>query len=136
MPLSVVSALARQGIDPWLEAPELARLPEETAILRLASFIAALPDASTAHPDPPTTAARLIALLPRATSIRAPSRGTEIGVGATNTSRGVIYMLFFSIAFVALVIGAQSIVASHQPSVHVGKPLPDVSGARSNPTPD
>ncbi len=71
MLLSVLTVLARLGIDPWLEAAELARLPEETATQRLTSFIAALPDAETVHPDPPRIAARLIALLPRVTSISA-----------------------------------------------------------------
>lgn len=31
MPLSMLSALARLDIDPWQEAAELSRLPEETA---------------------------------------------------------------------------------------------------------
>jgi hypothetical protein len=43
MPLSVLSALARLDIDPWLEAAELARLPQETGVQRLALSIAALP---------------------------------------------------------------------------------------------
>jgi hypothetical protein len=29
MPLSVISALARQGFDPWQEAGRLARLPRQ-----------------------------------------------------------------------------------------------------------
>jgi hypothetical protein len=44
MLLSVVSVLARLGVDPWLDAAELARVPEETAALRLAGFITTLPD--------------------------------------------------------------------------------------------
>jgi hypothetical protein len=43
MLLSVVSALARLDVDPWQEAGELARLPPESAIARLASRISALP---------------------------------------------------------------------------------------------
>ncbi len=136
MLLSVVSVLARLGIDPWLKAAELARLPEQTAILRLDSIIAALPDAQTVHPNSQMTAARLISLLPRVNSISAPLRGAETGVSATHTSRGVICMLFFSVAFVALVIGAQSIVASHQLPMRADRPLPDVSGARSSSTPN
>jgi len=65
MPLSVLSALARLDIDPWLEAAELARLPRETATQRLASSIAALPEGPSAHLEHGTIAARLIALLPR-----------------------------------------------------------------------
>jgi hypothetical protein len=135
MLLSVLTVLARLGIDPWLEAAELARLPEEAATQRLTSFIAALPDAETAHPDPPRIAASLIALLPRVTFIGAPSRGTEVGVTAANNSRSLIYMLCFSVAVVALLIGVQSTMAGHQPSVRVYKPFSDVSDARSSSTP-
>lgn len=136
MLLSVLTVLARLGIDPWLEAAELARLPEETATQRLTSFIAALPDAETVHPDPPRIAARLIALLPRVTFISAPSRGTAIGVNAANNSRSLIYMLCFSVAIVVLLFGVQSIVAGHPPSVRVHKPFSDVSGMRSGSTPN
>jgi hypothetical protein len=135
MLLSVLSVLARVGVDPWLEAAELARLPEEAATLRLASFIAALPVAQTAHRDLRMTAARLIALLPHGTFISAPSRRTEASKKAANGSRSLIYMLFLSVAIVAFAIGARSIVPSHQPSAHSNSPLSDVSGADSSSTP-
>ena len=70
MLLSVLSALARLDVDPWQEAAKLARLPWETATQSLASLIAALPDGPSAHLDPGTIAARLIALLPRRASTR------------------------------------------------------------------
>ena len=57
-PLSVLSALARRDVDPWLEAAELARLPGKTSTRRLASLIAALPDGSSARLDTGTIAAR------------------------------------------------------------------------------
>jgi hypothetical protein len=101
----------------------------------LTSFIAALPDAETAHPDPPRIAARLIALLPRVAFLSTPSRGTAIGVTAANNSRSLIYMLFASVAIVALLIGAQSIMAGHQSSARVAKPFSDVSDTRSTLTP-
>src|ERR1700691_4725148 len=68
MPLSVLSALARLDIDPWLEAAELARLPRETATQRLASSIATLPGGPSEYLEPGTIAAHLIALLPRQAS--------------------------------------------------------------------
>src|SRR5471030_962988 len=69
MMLSVLSALARQGVDPWQEAARLAVLPGKTATQRLASMIAALPETPSAHPDPGMIAARLIALLPRVNAL-------------------------------------------------------------------
>jgi hypothetical protein len=52
MQLSVLSALARQNLDPWEEAAHLACLPNETAIQKLAALIAALPKGRSTRPDP------------------------------------------------------------------------------------
>lgn len=65
MPLSVLSALARQDVDPWEEAAKLTQLSEEEAVSQLASLLGAFPHASLACPEPATIATRLIALLPR-----------------------------------------------------------------------
>jgi hypothetical protein len=64
MPLSVVSALARLDIDPWLEAAELTQLPKEIAVQRLIALLAKLPGGTLSEADPQTIVARLIALLP------------------------------------------------------------------------
>ena len=65
-PLSVLSVLARLGIDPWEEAAKLAQLPRLAAAKRLASMIAAIPGASSAYLDAGTVSDRLISLLPAA----------------------------------------------------------------------
>src|SRR5271170_4680407 len=62
--LTVLSALARLGIDPWQESARLARLSKETATQRLASIIAGLPDGRWAPADAGAIAARLIEFLP------------------------------------------------------------------------
>ena len=90
MLLSVLSALARLDVDPWQEAAKLARLPGETAIQRLASLIAGLPDGPSMHLDPGTIAARLIALLPRRASSNIPSHETLLGAGAVANSRAIV----------------------------------------------
>ena len=41
MLLSVLSALARLGVDPWLEVANLTRMPKETATARMVSLITA-----------------------------------------------------------------------------------------------
>lgn len=82
MLLSVLSALARLDIDPWQEAARLAGLPGRTATQRLASLIEALPEDPSAHPDPTTIAARLIALLPPPVRSNIPSRKASLGAGA------------------------------------------------------
>jgi hypothetical protein len=63
-PLSVLSVLARLGIDPWEEAARLARLRRAVAAMRLASSIAATPAAPSAYLDAETVSDRLISLLP------------------------------------------------------------------------
>jgi hypothetical protein len=74
MPLSVLSALARQDVDPWQEAAQLARLPGLQATRRLSLRIEALPGRSSEIVDPATLAARLLTLLPGVATIAKPKR--------------------------------------------------------------
>jgi hypothetical protein len=62
MPLTVLSALTRLGVDPWEEATELSGLPKEIAAQRLTSLIARLPGGFSAQGDPKGVADRLIEL--------------------------------------------------------------------------
>jgi hypothetical protein len=125
MLLSVVSALARLDVDPWQEADELAQLPGEAATKRLASLIATLPDGPSAHLDPGAVASRLIALLPRRASSNIASRERLFGIQAVDDPRGFIYAI---IIFMALVLGAQWIMASIQPSAQVDNAPRPASG--------
>jgi len=108
MLLSVLSALVRMDIDPWQEAAKLSRMPGKTAIERLAVLIAALPEMPSAHRDPGTIAARLIALLPSRVDTKAEPRRSLPSVRATIHPRAA------SIAIVVIVLGlgAQYILAS------------------------
>jgi hypothetical protein len=64
MPLSVVSALARAGVDPWREAARLAGLPKATAAAALAGIIGKLSAGAELRIDAAACAGRLIELLP------------------------------------------------------------------------
>ena len=66
MPLTLLTVLARLGVDPWEEAADLAHLPLEPAMQRLASRLEAMPNAPATAADTVTIATRLIALLHRA----------------------------------------------------------------------
>jgi hypothetical protein len=134
MLLSVLSALARLDVDPWQEAAKLALLPRETATERLASLIAALPDGQSAHLDPGTVAARLMALLPSRAHSNIASRATFLGVGAAINSQAVIQVIFYAI-LMAFVLGAQSIVASRQPPAQVDNAHAPASSTDSPQTP-
>jgi hypothetical protein len=62
--LSVLSALARQDLDPWEQAGNWSRMPKQAAARELADLIAALPEGLSARPAPAAIADRLVALLP------------------------------------------------------------------------
>ena len=73
MTLSVLSALSRLNVDPWLEAAELSELPKDTAARRLASLITRLPGGRWAQGDCEVIANRLVELLPRESRSQVPS---------------------------------------------------------------
>jgi len=91
MPLTLLSALARLGVDPWDEAASLATLSQDSATLRLAALLGEpSTEAAALHADSTTvtTARRLVALLhrsppskispldaPRHQKLGAPSKG-------------------------------------------------------------
>jgi hypothetical protein len=64
MPLTVLTALARLGVDPWLEAARLADLSKEAALLAFTATIAGLPEGDWKAADAGAIAARLLKWLP------------------------------------------------------------------------
>lgn len=76
MTLSVISGLARLGVDPWAEAARLAGLPSAAAIDALARRIAALSGGSW-QDDARRIAERLIGLLPRGAAAPPASSSTR-----------------------------------------------------------
>jgi hypothetical protein len=67
--LSVLSALARQDVDPWTEAARLSELPKETALKQITDLLDGLPRRTLACLDRVEVAARLSALLPRSAGV-------------------------------------------------------------------
>ena len=65
LPLSVLSALTRLGMDPWQEAARLSDLPKELAVAELSGSINRLPSKCWPQSETQGIAARLIELLPR-----------------------------------------------------------------------
>ncbi len=122
MTLSVLSMLARTGIDPWGKAAELARLPREAANDAVASFIAALPSGLVSHGDIAAQAARLAGLLPRGSSHSVVS--TQSVTGALN-SKHVIAIVAIIVCFL---MGAGWGLASREPP-------PAPSGGSARPAP-
>ncbi len=122
MPLSVLSALARQDVDPWQEAAHLARLPAIEANRRLRLRIEALPGRASTMIDPAMLATRLLELLPSAATPPKPDRP------ASN------YWIAFYVTAMAVVMCAEYISANHAtPSDGLNsKPSPSVSDHASS----
>jgi hypothetical protein len=88
MDLSVLSALARAGVDPWAEAKRLAGLPRQAAVSAIAKFAG---DVETAR--------RLAELLPRTSAPQLPA--------VTNVNRERLfrkYGLLVIIAWLAIAV--------------------------------
>ena len=64
-PLSMMSAFARLGLEPWGEADRLGRLPRHRAASALSTSISKLPINGISLPDYAAIAARLVELLPQ-----------------------------------------------------------------------
>jgi hypothetical protein len=71
-PVTLLTVLARLGIDPWEEAADLAHLSREPAMQRLASRLEAMPNRPASAADTVTLVSSLIALLHRAPPRKAP----------------------------------------------------------------
>lgn len=63
-PLTVLSALARLGLDPWEEAARLAAMSKDAATSALTSAIADLPEGNWRASDSRSIASRLVDWLP------------------------------------------------------------------------
>jgi hypothetical protein len=84
-PLTVLSALARLGLDPWGEAARLSNLSVEAAVQALSATIARLPEGDWKASDTAGIAARLVACLPRRGALPIPPAPTLQGLKAKLT---------------------------------------------------
>jgi hypothetical protein len=63
MHLTMLSALARSGVDPWMEAAGLAALSRENATQKLVVMLAGVPNGPSPGEDTANLAGRLVAQL-------------------------------------------------------------------------
>jgi hypothetical protein len=68
--VTVLSALARLGLDPWQEARELSAMSRDAAYVRLGSLLHAFKDVPTLGAEHKVVAAKLTSLLPERLSHR------------------------------------------------------------------
>jgi hypothetical protein len=103
MMLSVLSALARQDVDPWEEAARLARLPKETAVKQLIALLDTPRPRPLASPDAARIAVRLIALLPRHTRLNLAAYKSP-PVMAFMKNRAVVPGLLFIVIYMTFIL--------------------------------
>jgi hypothetical protein len=103
-PLSVLSALARQNVDPWEEAAHLAQLPRALAILRLTSVISSATRGQSAAAAPETVA-RLIGLLPQPDSINIRSCSLWPDETPRHLAPIITYLIVGAIIMASLLLG-------------------------------
>jgi len=111
MPLSVASALARLGRDPWVEAGRLAQLPRDAAMEALVAIIARISPARVTPSDAPGIAARLILLLP--SGVPSPS---AVQAGAGGPPRRWFYRIALVLCLAVLAFAAFNLVADRRPA--------------------
>lgn len=134
MPLSVLSALARQDVDPWDEAARLAQLPEEKAVTQLVSLLGAFPHAPLACPDPASTATRLVTLLPRPRDHVHPSLNLFVETVAEQHPAFVSNLLFV-LAYMILLLFSTWLITNLQAPGPLQAPSTPAPNAISQPSP-
>ena len=101
MPLSVISALTRLGVDPWDEAAQLADLPKVLAAEALAPMIARLSLGRSPRSDDMAVARRLTGLLPLRDHAASTGRASgNAGVGKCIHAMILLVSLFLAAAII------------------------------------
>jgi hypothetical protein len=116
VPLTVLSALTRLGLDPWQEATRLSALPRETAALALAKTIRMLPEGDWSSSEVGAVAARLVTWLPRHSHQVIPPM--EAGtIGDINLQTGLARALVWGALVAALIFFSLYLASSNNPEV-------------------
>lgn len=103
--LTVLSAFARLGLDPWKEAGRLSELPKEAAIDALKAMIADCPGGDRNQSESQTIAVRLVNFLPKSGSVSAsPPKGRGIEYQDAKSDARKYLVWFLMAAAIAVVI--------------------------------
>jgi hypothetical protein len=121
MHLTMLSALARKGVDPWVEAAGLAALSREDATQKLVLMLAGVPNGPSPGDDTASLAARLVAHLHSSPkpwlkptpSPEAGARGAEPPLASFSALPKSIRLAIYSVvALILIVVGYQALASS------------------------
>jgi hypothetical protein len=138
MELTLLSALARQNMDPWQQAADLSRLPAETAVRNLATMLELLPGQG-ALVERTALAGRLISLLPNPADIRQGGTAAPRRAPANERSERATSLVVLLIYCVAIFAGSwwfsnhSATDAAVQPAVQSG-PVAPIAAEKARPT--
>jgi hypothetical protein len=115
IPLSVISALTRLGLDPWDEATRLSSLERREAVDQLSSMIAGLPGTPRSSSEAREIAVGLVELLPISSSTREPAELRHSGrrKSATAKTFWLICLLLVAAALVSMAANGELPFGSH-----------------------
>lgn len=122
MPVTLLTVLARLGVDPWEEAADLANLSREPAMQRLASRLEAMPNGPVSPEDTVNIATRLIALLHRAPARKAPAPAPAHVSAPVPTRKlaeqpqGIRLAIYCLIGAIFVLVGQWALSSRHTPT--------------------
>ena len=115
MPLTLLSVLARQDVDPWEEAASIASLSRESALQKLGSLLAAVPNGPAPGADTETLATHLVALLHRPPQRQAGWPGNPSATTPA-PSKGTRRALYYIAVLLFLIVGQWAVLIWHDQS--------------------
>jgi hypothetical protein len=122
LPLTLLTVLARLGVDPWDEAADLASLPTEPALQRLAARLESMPNGPASAADTVTLATRLIKLLHRAPAPAPARKGAlleePVHIKVVKQAKEINPAIYYVIGIIVLLISQWAVTSRHaQPSM-------------------
>jgi len=101
--ITVLSALARTGVDPWEEAAQIADLPLERAGRKLVTLLATLPSQTSSDEESTAIATRLVALLHRLPAPKAEPAGAT-PIAGSKPSRTIDPALYYLAGLILMLV--------------------------------
>jgi hypothetical protein len=115
--LTVLSVLARSGVDPWAEAAELADLSRDSATEKLISLLAGVPNGPSPGADTVTLASRLVTLLHPSRKPRPPAPGAATPTAAVEEQlRRVNRPIYYLLALIFVLVGYCAMTSRDAPT--------------------
>ena len=129
--LTVVSALARLDLDPWVEAAKFARMPVGVATQKLAELLSRFTEIPSARIDSAKTAARLTALLPA--NFRRKMLSPSLSVPALHPAAQALMGPRFFVFLLSVTLGVMLVMQIIVVQMHPAEPIKGAAQTTTHP---